>query len=52
MNTIRRISVKQKTILNTFPLLKTILSPFQRTGRNIIREGASTSALLADLPGK
>ena len=32
-------------------LLKTILSPFQRTGRNIIRESLSTTSALADVPG-
>ena len=40
-----------ENILNTFPLLKTILNPFQRTGRNIIREGLSTTSALADVPG-
>ena len=40
-----------ENMLNTFPLLKTILNPFQRTGRNIIREGLSTTSALADVPG-
>lgn len=39
-----------ENFLSSFPLLKTILSPFQRTGRNIIREAASTTSFLADLP--
>jgi hypothetical protein len=40
-----------ENMLNTCPLLKTILNPFQRTGRNIIREGLSTTSALADVPG-
>jgi uncharacterized protein YukE len=51
MNAIEKgLAVPAENFLNSFPLLKTILSPFQRTGRNIIREAASTSAILADLP--
>ena len=37
--------------LGSFPLLKTVISPFQRTGRNIIREGLSSTSALADIPG-
>jgi hypothetical protein len=40
-----------ENLLASFPLLKTIISPFQRTGRNIIREGLSTTSALADVPG-
>ncbi len=40
-----------ENILASFPLLKTIISPFQRTGRNIIREGLSSTSALADIPG-
>jgi hypothetical protein len=40
-----------ENFLARFPLLKTIISPFQRTGRNIIREGLSTTSALADVPG-
>lgn len=51
MNTIEKgLAVPAENFLNSFPLLKTILSPFQRTGRNIIREAASTTSFLADLP--
>lgn len=52
MNVIEKqvLSRVEKT-LNSFPLLKTILNPFQRTGRNIIREGLSSTSALADVPG-
>ena len=40
-----------ESLLASFPLLKTIISPFQRTGRNIIREGLSSTSALADVPG-
>jgi|TARA_Y100000033_G_scaffold46540_1_gene51111 hypothetical protein len=40
-----------ENLLASFPLLKTIISPFQRTGRNIIREGLSSTSVLADVPG-
>ena len=52
MNVIEKqvLSRVEKT-LNTLPLLKTIISPFQRTGRNIIREGLSSTSALADVPG-
>ena len=42
---------KFESILNDFPLLKTIINPFQRTGRNIIREGLSSTSALASVPG-
>ena len=51
MNTLEVPVKSLENILNTFPLLKTILNPFQRTGRNIIREGLSTTSALADVPG-
>ena len=51
MNTIEKgLANPAENFLSSFPLLKTILSPFQRTGRNIIREAASTTSFLADLP--
>jgi hypothetical protein len=45
------LAAPMENLLNTFPLLKTILNPFQRTGRNIIREGLSSTSALADVPG-
>jgi len=51
MNTLEVPVKGLENMLNTFPLLKTILNPFQRTGRNIIREGLSTTSALADVPG-
>jgi len=51
MNTLEVPVKGLESMLNTFPLLKTILNPFQRTGRNIIREGLSTTSALADVPG-
>jgi len=51
MNTVEKgLALPAENFLSSFPLLKTILSPFQRTGRNIIREAASTTSFLADLP--
>jgi hypothetical protein len=51
INTIEKgLALPAENFLSSFPLLKTILSPFQRTGRNIIREAASTTSFLADLP--
>ena len=41
----------EENFLNNLPLLKTIISPFQRTGRNIIREALSSTSALADVPG-
>jgi hypothetical protein len=52
MNILERgLAAPMENLLNTFPLLKTILNPFQRTGRNIIREGLSSTSALADVPG-
>jgi hypothetical protein len=51
MNTLEVPVKGLENVLNTFPLLKTILNPFQRTGRNIIREGLSTTSALAEVPG-
>jgi len=51
MNTLEVPVKGLEDVLNTFPLLKTILNPFQRTGRNIIREGLSTTSALAEVPG-
>lgn len=51
MNTLEVPVKGLEDVLNTFPILKTILNPFQRTGRNIIREGLGTTSALADVPG-
>lgn len=51
INAVEAGTQKLESILNGFPLLKTIINPFQRTGRNIIREGLSTTSALADVPG-
>ena len=51
MNTLEVPVKGLENVLNTFPILKTILNPFQRTGRNIIREGLSTTSALAEVPG-
>jgi hypothetical protein len=51
MNLLERPVKAFENALNTFPLFKTILNPFQRTGRNIIREGLGTTSALAEVPG-
>lgn len=51
INKVEAGTKKIESILNDFPLLKTIINPFQRTGRNIIREGLSSTSALASVPG-
>ena len=54
-NVLERGSRHIEAFLNTYPLLKTVLNPFMRTGRNITRGAmASTNSLvsLADLATK
>lgn len=40
-----------ESIIRDWPILQVTLFPFMRTGRNIIREGLSTTSILADTPG-
>lgn len=41
---------KFESIIRDWPLLQVTLFPFMRTGRNIIREGLSTTSILAETP--
>lgn len=40
-----------ENILRTSPIIQVLVNPFMRTGRNIMRETFSQSAIIADTPG-